>query len=97
VENERRIDVEKSLSKFVTCEEASKKNYITKDMIEMLVREERIPYFSNRGEWLVNPEDITAYFEETICGSLYKPVAERKKKKKEPEPEPEPPAETTEG
>lgn len=71
--------MEKNLSKYKTVEEASKGSYITPTMIDMLVMNNRIPFYSDRGTIMVFPGDITTAINEMFG------VEEKKRKKKEPE------------
>ncbi len=70
--------MEKDLTKFVTLEQASKKNYITLEMIERLCSNNQIPYFNNYEEMLVNPEDVKEFFRQYFFGTKFE-VKRRKK------------------
>ncbi len=71
--------MDKDLKKFVTLEQASKKNYITLEMIEMLCSNNQIPYFKNYQEILVNPDDVKEFFRQYFFSAKL----ETKRKKKE--------------
>ncbi len=64
--------MERNLSKFLTLEEAAKEVYLTAGMIELLCTWNRIPYFRDIAQYLVNPEDVKQFlaihWEEMVTG-----------------------------
>jgi len=72
--------MEKDLNKYLTPEQASKKNYLTAEMIQQLCERRFIPFFQDREEILVNPDDIKEYLEREIFGVLGKLAIERKRR-----------------
>jgi hypothetical protein len=73
--------MEKNLNKYVTLEEAAKGNYITPQMITILVQNNRLPFFCDKGTIKVFPGDVAAALSEMFG------VEEKKVKKKAPIPE----------
>ena len=68
--------MEKNLNKYMTVEEASKQNYITPQMIAILVQNNRLPFFCDRGTIKVFPGDVAAALSEMFG------VEEKKVRKK---------------
>jgi hypothetical protein len=78
--------MEKNLNKYLTIEEASKQNYVTPQMINILVQNNRLPFFCDKGTVRVFPGDVAA-----AIGEMF--GVEEKKKKKGTVPIPETPPE----
>jgi len=84
--------MEKNLNKYLSLEEAAKQNYITPQMITILLQNNRLPFFSDKGNIKVFPGDITTALNEMFG------VEEKKARKKssipdipvEPKPEDSP-------
>jgi len=55
------MEMERNLSKFLTLEEAAKEGFLTASMIELLCVWNRIPYFRDIEQYLVNPEDVKQF------------------------------------
>lgn len=67
--------MEKNLNKYLTIEEAAKQNYITPQMITILVQNNRLPFFCDKGSIKVFPGDVGL-----AIGEMFG-VEEKKKKK----------------
>ena len=55
--------MERNLNKFVSLEEAAKEGYLTAGMIELLCVWNRIRYFRDIDQYLVNPEDVRQFLD----------------------------------
>lgn len=66
------MEMERNLSKYLPLEEAAKSGCITASMIELLCVWNRIPYFRDIDQYLVNPEDVRLFldkhWEEMVTG-----------------------------
>ena len=64
--------MERNLNKYLPLEEAAKAGCITASMIELLCVWNRIPYFRDIDQYLVNPEDVQQFldkhWEEMVTG-----------------------------
>ena len=77
--------MEKNLNKYIKLEEATKRAYLTVELIQMLCSRRFIPYFQDKDDVLVNPEDIEEYLKDKIMGPLYKMKMIKRKKETKPE------------
>jgi len=70
------MEMERNLSKYLPLEEAAKAGCITAGMIELLCVWNRIPYFRDIDQYLVNPEDVQQFldkhWEEMVTGGFTK-------------------------